>query len=140
MTKIIKKSVTQKIFLLIFKKQEMLASTFLRFQEYYESPKFKGRIFRLEEYKKWYIKNSPQGQQTGKFTYYSDWNGFNIPSVVLKPFYEGKFNPLSQSEKELLKMFQNKKEKFYIIGIHREKKNTEKTGSYEKVSNPIHKF
>jgi len=56
----------------------------LRFEEYYESPRFKGRIFTFDEYRKWYVKNSPKGKKTGRFTYYSDWSGFNIPSYALK--------------------------------------------------------
>ena len=93
-----------------------LAKTFLRFQEHFESPKFRGKIFSLDEYKKWYILNSPIGKKTGKFTYYRDWGGFNIPSKVLIPFYKGKFNPLSKEEKVILKLFKNKrKKKFYII-------------------------
>ena len=111
------REITKNIFHLKFSTQSELASTFLRFQEYYESPKFKGGVFTLEEYKKWYIANSTQGKKTGKFTYYQDWTGFNIPSKVLKPFYQGQFDPLSDKEKGLLELFKDKKdEKFYIIG------------------------
>ena len=99
-----------------FKTQKELSSTFLRFQEYYESPKFRNKIFTLKEYKKWYIKNSEKGKKLNKFTYYSDWSGFNIPSYILKPFYKGKFNPLSKKEKILLKTFLNVRGDFYIIG------------------------
>jgi len=99
------------IFLLRFRTRRELNSTFLRFQEYYESPRFRGRIFTLKEYKKWYIK------WKGKFSYYSDWSGFNIPSYVLKPFYDGKFNPLSEKEKKFLKLFEEEKGDFYIIGV-----------------------
>lgn len=110
------KEIAKNTYLLTFKSKKQLAKTFLRFQEYFESPKFKGKIFDLSEFKKWYIKNSPNGKKTGKFTYYIDWGGFNIPSKVLEPFYEGKFNPLSKEEKSLLRLFKNKrKKKFYII-------------------------
>lgn len=108
-----------KIHLIIFDTQEDITSTFLRFQEHYESPEFKGKFFSLEEYKTWYIKNSPKGKKTGKFTYYSDWNGFNIPSYILEPFYSGKFSPLSSQENEFLELFKDKQSPFYIIGIHK---------------------
>jgi hypothetical protein len=88
----------------------------MRFQEYYENPKFKGKIFTHEQFKKWYIKNSPTGKKTGKFTYNNDWWGFNMPSSVFKPFYNGKFDPLSDLEKTFLKRlkpYTNKK--FYVI-------------------------
>lgn len=107
------------IFLLIFDNQQDVASTFLRFQEHYESPEFKGKVFTLDQFKKWYIQNSPRGQTTGQFTYYSDWNGFNVPSYVLQPFRDGKFDPLSDKEKQLLQLFDGVEGDFYVIGVHR---------------------
>lgn len=106
--------ILQKIYHLHFKTQRDLASTFLRFQEYYESPKFRKKIFTLKEYKEWYKKNS----KNGKFTYYSDWSGFNIPSYILKQFYNGKFNPLSKKEINFLKLFNKLNGEFYIIGTY----------------------
>ncbi|MFA6422356.1 MAG: ABC transporter ATP-binding protein [Candidatus Buchananbacteria bacterium] len=120
--KIDHKKISDKIHLLTFRTQRDVTSTLLRFQEYYESPNFKGKIFLLKEYKEWYILNSPNSKKTGKFTYYSDWNGFNIPSYVLKPFYKGRFDPLSKSEKMILKIFEDTANPFYIIGIHEETK------------------
>lgn len=111
--KIIKKEISKNIFLLTFENQYEITSTLLRFQEYYESPKFQNKIFTLNEYKKWYTK------QKGKFSYYSDWNGFNFPSSILKPFYDKKFNPLSDKEKKILKIFESNKEKYYVIGVHK---------------------
>lgn len=117
--------ITKNIFHLNFPDQKDLASTFLRFQEFYESPEFKGKIFTLEEYKKWYISNSKKGQKTGEFTYYEDWSGFNIPSDILSPFYESKFNPLSEKEEWLLNLFKSKKnEKFYVLGTFGEEKKS----------------
>jgi len=87
-------------------------STFLRFQEYYESPKFRGKIFSLEEFIDWYT------AEKGTFTYYDDWDGCNIPSHVLQPFYEGKFDPLLDKEKEFLELFREREGIFYIIGTH----------------------
>ncbi len=113
-------NITRNIHLLIFDNQIEIASTLLRFEEHYESPEFRGKIFSLKDYKDWYIANSPRGKKTGKFTYYTDWDGFNIPSYVLKPFFEGKFNPLSIKEKKVLDMFKNTNEPYYIIAIHRE--------------------
>jgi len=112
------KQIGKKIHHLHYKKQRNLTSTFLRFQEYYESPKFEGKIFTLDEYKEWYIK------QKGKFTYYTDWKGFNIPGRILKPFRKGKFNPLTEKEKGILKLFKGKKRKFYIIGTYGNKKGS----------------
>lgn len=104
--------VVEDIVHLNFPTQELLCSTFLRFQEHYESPKFKGKIFTLDEFKEWYT------IEKGSFSYYTDWSGFNIPSYVLNPFYEGKFNPLEEKEKAFLEYFKEKQGKFYIIGTY----------------------
>jgi seryl-tRNA synthetase len=48
---------------------------------------------------------------------YSDyWVGFNIPSVVLEPFKNGLFDPLTTMEQNLLDIFKYRHDKFYIIG------------------------
>lgn len=114
---------TPHIYLLSFDTQHDLTSTFLRFQEHYESPRFKGEVFTLDEFQDWYIKNSPNGIKTGEFTYHSDWNGFNIPSHILKPFYEGKFDPLSSDEQAILELFKDHSHVFYVIGVHKESNN-----------------
>lgn len=95
-----------------FPTQQELASTFLRFQEYYESPNpmFKRKIFTLGEYRIWYA------EEYGAFTYYDDWNGFNIPSDILAPFIEGRFDPLSEQEQALVDALRNKRGRYYIIG------------------------
>ena len=48
--------------------QYWLTSTFLRFQEYYESPKFRNLGFSLEEFQDWYVTTRDHGE----FSYYSD--------------------------------------------------------------------
>lgn len=99
--------------------QVELTSSFLRFQEHYESPEFRGKIFSLDEYKEWYINNSPQGRETGEFTYYTDWAGFNIPSSVMDPFYSGEFKEITNKEQALLDQFENvRNEKFYVLGTY----------------------
>ena len=99
------------IYLVVCKTQYELTSAFMRPQEYYESPKFKGQIFSWEEYMDWYA------QEKGNFTYFQDWNGFNIPSNILAPFYRGDFNPLTNKEKRLLSFFKDIEGDFYVIGV-----------------------
>lgn len=113
-----KSQLTDHIYLLYFETQAELAFAFLRFQEHYESPQFKGKVFTLKEFKDWYISNSSGGRETGAFTYYDDWNGFNIPSRILKPFYEGQFGELSPAEQQMLDLFKDETGDFYIIGVH----------------------
>ncbi len=109
--------VVKNIFHAKFEKQEDLAFTFLRFQEHYESPVFQGKIFGMDEYRKWYVANSPEGRKNGRFTYDEDWEGFNVPSHVFEPFYGGEFNPLSQREIGLLDALKSRRgNRFYVIG------------------------
>lgn len=93
-----------------FASQSVLASTFMRFQEFYESRTFKGKRFTRKEFAAWYR------ARHGRFTYRQDWDGFNIPSWVLDAFRRGKFDPLSREEEAFLRSFQGREGTFYIIG------------------------
>lgn len=105
---------TDKIVHVEYPTEYLLSSTFMRFQEYYESPKFKRKIFDIETFMDWYA------EERGKFSYFTDWGGFNIPSFVLKPFYDGKFDPLTKKELRFLDIFEGRKRKFYIIGTYKD--------------------
>jgi len=113
---IVVKEVLPRVYHLKFDSKPEMASTFLRFQEHYESPNpaFRGHVFTLDQYKAWYI------EQMGSFSYYTDWGGFNIPGDVLKPFEEGQFDPLSDQELGLLEAVSgiSRKKPFYIIGAN----------------------
>jgi hypothetical protein len=95
-----------------FPSQRLMASTMLRFQEHYESPKFRNKAFTLDEFKKWYAKNQ---SKTGTFSYYQDWEGFNIPSRILRRFIKGDFAPLSSKERALLEIVSGRQGRFYLI-------------------------
>lgn len=98
------------IYLIESSSRQCLAETFMRFQEYYESPVFRGRPFSVEEFSAWYA------SEYGAFTYARDWSGFNIPSAVLEPFRRGDFNPLTDKEKKLLELLNGDDGPFYVIG------------------------
>lgn len=94
--------------------QYELASTFMRLQEHYESPKFRGKQVDLEDYMDWYAK------EYGNFTYYSDWNGFNVPGNVVRKFLALHCDGLLSKEEtllDLLKPWIEGDEKFYVIGV-----------------------
>jgi hypothetical protein len=99
------------IYLVEAQNRQILAETFMRFQEYYESPEFKGRVFTVEEFAHWYA------SKYGAWTYSKDWYGFNIPSKVLAPFRSGQFDPLTEYERELLDICKNAAGDFYVIGV-----------------------
>jgi hypothetical protein len=103
------KALPGNIYLFTFERPRLLAQTFLRFQEYYESPVFKGKIFTLNEFNEWYggIRNTE---------YVDDWSGFNVPDKAFDAFIAGKFDPLSVEENTLLSKVATLKKPFYVIG------------------------
>jgi len=116
--------VTDNIFMIKMKNQYQLTSTFMRLQEFYESPyeSIRGNYFTVEQYMDTYAANM------GNFTYNTDWNGFNVPGDVLNKFFrlfedgmEGN-RRLLRKEKELRMLLLSagvfKLEKFYVIGVH----------------------
>jgi len=112
----------QGVILFDFKDQVDMAKLFLRFQEFFESPKFKGQAFTLAEFETWYI------QQKGKFSYYEDWDGFNFPISNLEEFYNGKFDDLSASEQEFLDFLKPLRgNQVYIIAVAKNSVATTKT-------------
>lgn len=102
--------ITPSVYVVSADSHEELAMTFLRFQEYYESPRFKGEYFSLDQFKSWYA------EEYGSFSYAEDWSGFNVPSSVLKPFVDGSFGELSDLEKKLLAELGSANGDFYVIG------------------------
>ena len=106
-----KRRIARGIYLLRFRTQYELTSTFPRVQEHYESPKFSDRIFTLEQYMDWYA------AKYGKFSYYEDWSGFNVPSTAFQLFHDGQFDPLSEKEEQLLRLFKGLRGRFYVIAV-----------------------
>ena len=92
--------------------QRELGETFIRFQEHYESasPEFRNKIFTFGAVKHWY------SMEYGADLYSDTWVGFNFPSVVLVPFKQGLFDPLTSEEKELLGLLKYRYDNYYIIG------------------------
>jgi hypothetical protein len=76
--------VKPRIFFLQFKRQYDLCMTFLRYQEFYESPKFRGKAFQILDFMEWYSREYGDGS----FTYPKDWAGFNIPSHIIKQVWD----------------------------------------------------
>lgn len=101
------------LFHLKFPNQYLMNSTLVRMQEYYESPKFKGKIFTLEEFMDWYVDHDV----FKRFDYFTEVRGMNFPFCVLDKFYNGSFECISNKEKKVLNFFRkwNTKGKYYII-------------------------
>ncbi len=89
-----------------------LCHIFVRAQAFYESNKFKDKVFTLDEFKQWYSGD-------GDFTYYDDWRGFNIPDYSIQKFIDGRFEPLSVYERWLMENIKetvDTSKPFYIVG------------------------
>jgi hypothetical protein len=98
--------------------------SFVRMQEFYESPKFKGKYFTLEQYMDYWSKEFGKGS----FTYPSVWNGFNLPGKVLSDWWDSFDNDRRDREKAVLDKITDlmikenitigNMDKIYIIGTH----------------------
>lgn len=112
------KEILPNVYHLNFKNQYLLARHFIRFQEHYESPMFRDKFFTLEEFELWYMKE----HKADKFTYYDDWNGFNVPSYVFDRFrkksqlYSTIYN-LNDFEHAILGALP-RGTSYYVIGTH----------------------
>jgi len=98
-----------------FSNRRILALAFLRMQEHYESAssRFRGKIFTLDEFKRWQIK------EKRRFSYLNDWRGFNVPSPVVLAVYNG-FPEHNLNEISLFRALKKRgilqRKKFYLIG------------------------
>jgi len=113
------------IYLLTFKTRYELCMSFVRMQEFYESPEFKGRYFTLEEFiDYWSLKHGK-----GSFTYTSVWNGFNMPSEIFQKWTKI-FQDVRPREEIVLENIGGllmkeygcvrDNEKYYIIAVNKE--------------------
>jgi hypothetical protein len=75
------KRLRQRLYELRFDDRYEMCMTFLRYQEFYESPRYEKRKFTLAEYMAWYAKAQ---SKDNLFTYPGDWGGFNIPADTIK--------------------------------------------------------
>jgi hypothetical protein len=119
------KKEAENIYSVVYDTQYELTMSFVRLQEFYESPKFKGQYFTLEEYMDYWAGNFGNGS----FDYPVRWSGFNIPGKVLSNWIEA-FEEGVLREKELIlinrlrKVFKRDKkslEEVYIIGAYKGK-------------------
>lgn len=107
--------------------QYWLTSTFLRFQESYESPNpdFRGRWFTLEDFQDWY-----QTTRGGKFTYYTDLVGSNFPDTVLR---RAASHDLTRKESWVLSHLNLSDDKFYCIATNEADSDGNSTIAHEVV-------
>ncbi len=118
------KKITDRIYQLSFNNRFDLTMTFMRFQEYYESPKFRNKVFTLVEFMRWYSVT----YGSGVFSYTIDWNGFNIPAIKIKELMdrlveEGLVEDFTEYDLLMFGIIHKIYQKvgdwnFYLLGIH----------------------
>lgn len=117
---------------LYFDRQFDLNSSFIRMQEFYESPfdEFRGKYFTLDQYMDRYV----EANVNGVFDYFTYWFGFNLPGNAVLAFNETFSDDLRPKEWELLKpvedFVQDDNPNFYIIGTF-DHKDRERTVAHE---------
>lgn len=106
------KHVTKNIVKLVFPDSNIMCRTMVRFGEHFESPEFRNRIFTWRQFKSWY-----RWEKGGKFTYYDDWGGYNLPASAFDAFKAGKFDPLTWGERDVLNAIKDLPKNFYVIAV-----------------------
>jgi hypothetical protein len=104
--------VVRNIYHLRFPNAYLMNASLIRIQEHYESPRFKNKVFTLEQFMDWWA------ELNGKFDYFTEVRGMNFPSSVFDKFYAGKFDPLTKKERKILSYFRRKKHEFYIVATY----------------------
>ncbi len=99
-----------------------VCSACIRIQEFYESPydKIRNHYFTMDDYMDHYAEVN-----YGEFTYFNDWDGFNIPGDSIINFWKV-FNeherPIRRKEGDIFASLMNfittNNSQFYIIGTH----------------------
>jgi len=116
--------------LLVFETTYELAATFMRLQEYYESPidGIKGCSFSIAEFMDAYA------EYEGQFSYTTDWTGFNVPGDVVSKwesimqfemhhakvtgaYFTGSKRPTPKEEILLKYVHEHCTDPFYLIGV-----------------------
>lgn len=113
------KEIKPNIFLLEFHNEYDMCMTFLRYQEFYESPslKYRGKPFKILDFMRYYSLEFGKGA----FTYPVDWAGFNIPDYVIKDVHKLGIQDCNDYDRQMFEAYQfckkKAKDKFYIIGV-----------------------
>jgi hypothetical protein len=92
-----------------FPNQKSLCRSFIRLQEFYESPypEIRGNYFTLDDYRRLYVVDH------GKpFSYDKDWHGFNVPGRIVRRFEKVFAHDLTFEEKRIVDL----KSMAYLIG------------------------
>ena len=120
--------ISPNIYVLTYDKQYDLCMSFVRMQEFHESPKFRNKTFTLEDFIDYWSVEFGKGS----FDYPVRWNGFNLPSSTIQKWFDKiKYSDVRDREFEILEAIdtlnmieggerEDIPEKYYVIGVHAE--------------------
>jgi len=89
-----------------YKSRGKMSLQFMRLEEFYENPELSGKVNSQQKIVEWWKKKH-------KIDYMEYWDGFNIPSKVIKPFIKAYRGLLTWEEKDALSKLPEGK--YYII-------------------------
>lgn len=107
-----------------FKTQHECCEAMVRLQEFYESPyeEVRGKVVDMETLMRLYAKDH------NGWTYFDDWNGFNVPGHVVDDFFE-KHEHLTADEEAIRDALTVEvplgTEQYYVIATHSEQDEVE---------------
>lgn len=125
-----------RIFHLQFDNHYDVSMHFLRYQENYESPEWKNKIFTILEFMEWYAKNEckwetdkgKKKERVQMFSYPGDWGGFNVPCYVFDRLTRDDIPDFNEYDKFMQSIVDSIRSmghsRFYLIGT---KKDTDST-------------
>lgn len=117
--------VIPQIFAVTFKDRYNLCMSFLRYQEYYESPirAIRNKNFTIFEFMELYSKKFGKGS----FTYPNDWDGFNLPINIIKEVFSNQIKDQNHYDNIMLEIineidtYVDPNVKTYLIGTTKNK-------------------
>lgn len=107
------KKLRDSVYELKFDDQCELCLTFLRYQEFYESPKFHNVKFTWAEFISWYCKEQ---NKSGVFSYMRDWGGFNLPVSIIKEVHDLGISDPNNYDALMLELYSSMPHNAYLIG------------------------
>lgn len=117
-------SITDNVFHVKAESQYELTSTFMRLQEFYESPykEIRGHFFTHEKFMDVSAHNKDRSAQDEIiFSYMEDWAGFNVPGNCFQRWcklFEHDFWEKEKKLVELVNKARGKSKRFYVIGTY----------------------
>lgn len=115
------KKLRDQVYEVRFDEQREMCLSFLRYQEFYESPKFQGKNFTWAEFISWYCR---ERNKKGLFSYMKDWGGYNLPASVISEVHAGGIKDPNNYDALMLSLCNMMDDDSYLLGTYDDKHNS----------------